>query len=218
MVVADASGTTTLLADTVTCDRLRGLRAEVATTYGVLFELYSDLSTATVSAPRPSPRAASSPPERRRLNPPRHPSSWWSSPPARPPERNDPWNILGWILSGLLAMVFVGAGAVKLITPRDKLVQTSRMGWARIFTNPQIKIISALEVAGGILPWLLDLAPVLTPVAGVGLAVIMIGAMVTHGRLGELKDALSINLVLLLLLLLLVVVAVVVAGVRFAQL
>lgn len=124
-------------------------------------------------------------------------------------------NILAWILSGLLDIVFIGAGAVKLITPRDKLVQTPRMGWARSFTNPQIKIISALEVAGGIgviLPWLLDLAPVLTPVAGVGLAVIMIGAMVTNGRLGELKDALPVNLVLLL------VVAVVVAVVRFAQL
>lgn len=45
VVVADASGTTTTLGDAVTYDRLRSIGAEVATTYGVLFELFSDLST-----------------------------------------------------------------------------------------------------------------------------------------------------------------------------
>lgn len=44
-VVADASGTSTALGDAVTCDRLRGLGAVVTTTYGVLFELFPDLST-----------------------------------------------------------------------------------------------------------------------------------------------------------------------------
>lgn len=45
IVVADASGTTTELADAVTYDRLRGIGVDVASTYGILFELYSDLST-----------------------------------------------------------------------------------------------------------------------------------------------------------------------------
>jgi len=45
VVAADASGTTTELGDAVTYDRLRDAGAEVATTYGVIFELYSDLST-----------------------------------------------------------------------------------------------------------------------------------------------------------------------------
>ena len=45
VIAADASGTTTTLADAVTYDRLRDAGAEVATTYGVLFELYPDLST-----------------------------------------------------------------------------------------------------------------------------------------------------------------------------
>lgn len=44
-VVADASGTSTTLADTVTLDRLRDLGAVITSTYGILFELYSDLST-----------------------------------------------------------------------------------------------------------------------------------------------------------------------------
>jgi nicotinamidase-related amidase len=44
-VVADASGTTSVLADSVTYARLRELGVVVTTTFGTLFELYSDLST-----------------------------------------------------------------------------------------------------------------------------------------------------------------------------
>ena len=44
-VVADANGTTSELADAVTYDRLRELGVEVSTTFGTLFELFSDLST-----------------------------------------------------------------------------------------------------------------------------------------------------------------------------
>ncbi|MBC8162690.1 MAG: isochorismatase family protein [Roseiflexaceae bacterium] len=44
-VVADASGTSSTLGDDVTYDRLRDLGAVVTTTYGILFELYPDLST-----------------------------------------------------------------------------------------------------------------------------------------------------------------------------
>jgi nicotinamidase-related amidase len=43
-VVADASGTSSQLADMVTYDRLRGMGAIITTTYGILFELYPDLS------------------------------------------------------------------------------------------------------------------------------------------------------------------------------
>lgn len=44
-VVADASGTTTTLADNLTYDRLSGLGAVGTSAYGILFELYPDLST-----------------------------------------------------------------------------------------------------------------------------------------------------------------------------
>jgi nicotinamidase-related amidase len=44
-VVADACGTGTTLGDDVSYDRLRSLGVVVTTTYGVLFELYPDLST-----------------------------------------------------------------------------------------------------------------------------------------------------------------------------
>ncbi|MBV8741898.1 MAG: isochorismatase family protein [Sinobacteraceae bacterium] len=44
-VVADASGTSSTLADGVTYDRLHDLGAVLTTTYGILFELFPDLST-----------------------------------------------------------------------------------------------------------------------------------------------------------------------------
>lgn len=44
-VIADASGTTSELADRVTYDRLSAMGVEVGTTYGTLFELFDDLST-----------------------------------------------------------------------------------------------------------------------------------------------------------------------------
>ena len=45
-VVADASGTSSVLGDAVTYDRMRAAGAVITTTYGILFELYSDLSSA----------------------------------------------------------------------------------------------------------------------------------------------------------------------------
>lgn len=44
-VIADASGTTTQLADLVTYDNFRALGIEVSTTYGTLFDMFDDLST-----------------------------------------------------------------------------------------------------------------------------------------------------------------------------
>ncbi|PWJ96806.1 nicotinamidase-related amidase [Flavobacterium araucananum] len=43
-VVADASGSTTTLADAVTYDRMRDMGAIITTTFGVLFELYPNLA------------------------------------------------------------------------------------------------------------------------------------------------------------------------------
>ena len=45
-VVADASGTSTVLGDMVTYDRMRAAGAVITTTYGSLFELFPDLSVA----------------------------------------------------------------------------------------------------------------------------------------------------------------------------
>jgi uncharacterized membrane protein YphA (DoxX/SURF4 family) len=123
-------------------------------------------------------------------------------------------NIVGWILSALLAIAFAGAGAMKASSGREKLLADPKMAWATDFTDPQVRAIGALEVLGAlgvVLPWLFDTARVLTPIAAVGLALIMVGALITHGRRGELREAAPINLGLLVL-------AVAVAAIRFSQL
>ncbi|MFD6452224.1 DoxX family protein [Nocardia sp. NPDC060220] len=97
-------------------------------------------------------------------------------------------NVVVWIVSGLLAAVFLLAGAMKLAKSKEQLVADPKMGWAEPFPEGLIKFIGAAEVAGAlglILPGVFGIATWLVPAAAIGLAVIMVGAIVTHGRRGE---------------------------------
>ena len=96
-------------------------------------------------------------------------------------------NIVAWILQIVLAVAFLGAGGMKLARPKPALVSAG-MGYAEDFTDTNIKLIGAVEVLGAIgliLPWLTGIAPILTPLAAVGLALVMAGAVVTHVRRKE---------------------------------
>ncbi|AVZ74200.1 hypothetical protein SLUN_20570 [Streptomyces lunaelactis] len=118
-------------------------------------------------------------------------------------------NITLWILASLLAAVFLASGSAKLLQPKAKVIETAG-GWAESFSPGAIKTIGLLEVLGAvglILPAAVDIAPDLVPVAATGLAAVMVGAAVTHGRRGETKNV-AVNVVLLAL-------AVVVAWGRF---
>ena len=109
-------------------------------------------------------------------------------------------NIVLWIIAGLLAVAFAGAGLMKLAQPKEKLA-ASGMGWTEQFSPGAIKAIGALEVLaaiGLILPAVLDIAPVLVPLAALGLVLMMIGAAITHARRKE-NPMIGANLVLLIL-------------------
>ena len=109
-------------------------------------------------------------------------------------------NVVLWIVAGVLAAAFLGAGLMKLAQPKEKLVE-SGMGWAGDFSPGVVKAIGALEVLGAlglILPAVFDVATVLVPIAAVGLALIMAGAIVVHARRKE-TPMVVINLVLLAL-------------------
>lgn len=89
-----------------------------------------------------------------------------------------------WIINGLLALAFVFAGAMKALSPQAKLIANG-MAWAEDFGPTPIKLIGIAEFFGGIgliLPLLLNLAPILTPVAAAALAVLMAAAVVVHIR------------------------------------
>jgi uncharacterized membrane protein YphA (DoxX/SURF4 family) len=109
-------------------------------------------------------------------------------------------NVALWIMAGLLAAVFAAAGLMKLAQPKEKLV-ASGLGWAEDFSAGSVKAIGALEVlaaVGLILPAVLDVVPVLVPLAALGLVLLMAGAIVTHARRKE-NQMIVINLVLLAL-------------------
>lgn len=109
-------------------------------------------------------------------------------------------DIVLWIVAGVLAAAFLAAGLMKLAQPRKKLAD-SGMGWVENFGDRAVKGIGAMEVLGAlglILPAALDIAPVLVPIAATGLAVLMLGAAVTHARRRE-PQMIVVNLVLLAL-------------------
>ena len=108
--------------------------------------------------------------------------------------------ILTWVLQFLLAIAFIGAGLMKLSSPKDRLVE--RMEWARGVTQRGIKVIGLVELLGGIglvLPALTGIMPWLTTLAAIGLAVTMVFAIYTHIRLREVSQALPAAVLLLLL-------------------
>ena len=109
-------------------------------------------------------------------------------------------NVALWIVAGVLAAAFLGAGLMKLAQPKKKLAE-SGMGWTEEFSDGAVKGIGALEVLGAlglILPAVFDVATVLVPIAAVGLALIMLGAAVTHARRKE-SQMVVVNGVLLAL-------------------
>jgi uncharacterized membrane protein YphA (DoxX/SURF4 family) len=91
-----------------------------------------------------------------------------------------------WVAQVLLAVAFLGAGATKLMQPKEKLAKN--MGWVEDFSQPTVRIIGALEVLGAIgvvLPALTGILPWLTPLAALGLVLLMAGAAYTHLRREE---------------------------------
>lgn len=97
-------------------------------------------------------------------------------------------DVVLWVIAGLLAVAFLGAGGMKLATPRAKLLENPQMQWASDFSEPMVKAIGAAEVLGAIglvVPPLVGVAPVLAPIAALCLAGVMAGAVATHVRRKE---------------------------------
>jgi len=97
-------------------------------------------------------------------------------------------NTLLWLAQGALAMVFAGAGLMKLFVPKTTLETRPGMGYVTEHTAVQMKLIGLAEVLGGlglVLPWWLGILPLLTPLAAAALAVLMGGAIATHRRRHE---------------------------------
>src|SRR5436309_4406074 len=94
-----------------------------------------------------------------------------------------------WTLQVLLALLFLFAGCMKLLTPIEVMAAQMTVplpGWF-------LQFIGVAECAGAlglILPGLLRIKPGLTPLAACGLVIIMVGATVITLVAGEIVPAL----------------------------
>ena len=98
-------------------------------------------------------------------------------------------NVVLWIIAGVLAVAFLGAGVLKVLRTKEQLA-SSGLAWVEDFSANQVKAIGAIEALGAIglvLPALVDIAPILVPIAATGLVIAMALAIVVHVRRGEIS-------------------------------
>jgi hypothetical protein len=109
-------------------------------------------------------------------------------------------NLALWIVTGVLAIAYLIAGGGKLIMPKEKIAAKGAASrWVEDFSPGALKALGTLEllaVVGLILPAVLDIVPVLVPLAALGLAMLMVGAVITRIRRHEAKFVVG-NLALL---------------------
>ena len=100
----------------------------------------------------------------------------------------------------MLAIVFLNSGINKSVLPEAKLVAKGQTGVAGL-SAPLIRFIGISEifgVAGIIVPWWLQIVPVLTPITAICFAVIMILAAPIHYKRREPQNV-AINTIIFLL-------------------
>ncbi|KAA3644685.1 MAG: DoxX family protein [Chloroflexi bacterium] len=95
-------------------------------------------------------------------------------------------NIVLWIVQGLAALLFLMAGVMKLTRSKEQL--SEQMSWVEDFSQGQVRLIGTVEFLGAlglVLPMVMGILPILTPIAAAGLALVMLGAVYTHLRRSE---------------------------------
>ncbi|WP_285563951.1 DoxX family protein [Streptomyces sp. RTGN2] len=97
-------------------------------------------------------------------------------------------NLALWIATGLLTAVALAGGISKTFVPKARLAAQHGGEWTQDVGTGFVKSLGVLEILaaiGLILPAVLDIAPVMVPVTATCWIALMIGAMITHGRLGQ---------------------------------
>jgi len=92
------------------------------------------------------------------------------------------------VIQVLLGFLLTMGGLVKLTLPYAKYSNIRGVAWSKEFKPWHLKLIGVLEVSGGgglLVPLFLPSLTMLTPIAAVGIALYMAGAMATHLRREE---------------------------------
>ena len=79
-------------------------------------------------------------------------------------------NLALWIVAGVMAAAFSAGGIAKLVLPKDKIAAAPGGAWVDAFSPGAVKA--------------LGVAPVLVPLAAVGVVLLMAGAVVVRLRYG----------------------------------
>jgi uncharacterized membrane protein YphA (DoxX/SURF4 family) len=104
-----------------------------------------------------------------------------------------------WIVAALLALLYLYAGALKVLRSPDQL--RPMMGWVDAMPLRLLRTIGVLEVLGAlglVLPPLTGIAAALAFAAAIGLVLLQVGAISLHLSRGEVK-IIWLNVVLLAL-------------------
>ena len=99
-----------------------------------------------------------------------------------------------------LSIVFLYFGLLKMFMPIEKIEK--KVSWANDYSISKLKFFGFLEVIGAlglILPYQLDILPILTPMAATGLAMVMAGAGMVHLRRDEI-NMIFLNILIIFLL------------------
>jgi hypothetical protein len=97
-------------------------------------------------------------------------------------------NLSLWIAAGLLAAVALAGGITKTFVPKAKLAASHGGEWTAGASVGLVKTLGVLELlaaVGLILPAVVNVAPVMVPITAICWVLLMVGAMVTHARLGQ---------------------------------
>ncbi|MCF6524800.1 DoxX family protein [Streptomyces sp. JJ36] len=97
-------------------------------------------------------------------------------------------NLALWIAAGLLAAVCL-LGSAKMFVPRETMAGMGTSArWVEDFSPGALKALGAAELLaalGLVAPAVLDIAPVLVPLAATGLVLLFTGAVTMRLRRGE---------------------------------
>ena len=99
-------------------------------------------------------------------------------------------NVALWIVAGTMSVAFMTGGISKLIIPKEKIAALPGGKWVEGVSPGFVKATGMLDIlaaVGLILPAMLDIAPVLVPVAAVGVVLLMVGAATVRVRYGSPK-------------------------------
>jgi putative oxidoreductase len=107
-------------------------------------------------------------------------------------------NITLWIVQGLTAALMLMSAFMKIATPIPEL--SAKWKWTGELPQQVVRMLGIVDLLGGIgiiLPAILKIKPGLTPLAAVGVVLLMISATVFHISRGE-SSVIAFNIILML--------------------